>query len=362
MGRGRPMAPLALDGAERETLEQWTRRPKTAQALALRSRIVLACADGRSNTAVAAELRVCIDTVGKWRSRFLEQRLDGLLDQPRSGRPRMIDDADVERVIALTLETTPKDATHWSTRAMARRSGLSHNTVSRIWRAFALQPHRTETFKLSADPLFIEKVRDIVGLYLNPPDRALVLCVDEKSQIQALDRTRPLLPLRPGQAERRTHDYVRHGTTSLFAALDARTGQVIGQCHRRHRALEFRKFLDAIESAVPAELDVHLIADNYATHKTALIRNWFAKRPRFHIHFTPTSASWLNLVERWFGLLTEKQLRRGVHQSSAELEAAIYRYLDVTNEDPKSLVWTKTADQILASVARFCQRTLDTGH
>ena len=362
MGRGRPMAPLALDGAERETLEQWTRRPKTAQALALRSRIVLACAEGRSNTAVAAELRVCVDTVGKWRSRFLEQRLDGLLDQPRSGRPRMIDDADVERVIALTLETTPKDATHWSTRAMARRSGLSHNTVSRIWRAFALQPHRTETFKLSADPLFIEKVRDIVGLYLNPPDRALVLCVDEKSQIQALDRTRPLLPLRPGQAERRTHDYVRHGTTSLFAALDARTGQVIGQCHRRHRALEFRKFLDSIESAVPAELDVHLIADNYATHKTALIRNWFAKRPRFHIHFTPTSASWLNLVERWFGLLTEKQLRRGVHQSSAELEAAIYRYLDVTNEDPKPLVWTKTADQILASVARFCQRTLDTGH
>ena len=362
MGRGRPIPPLALEGNERETLEQWTRRPKTAQALALRARIVLACADGRSNTAVAADLRVCVDTVGKWRSRFLEQRLDGLLDQPRSGRPRMIDDADVERVIALTLETTPKDATHWSTRAMARRSGLSHNTVSRIWRAFALQPHRTETFKLSADPLFIEKVRDIVGLYLNPPDRALVLCVDEKSQIQALDRTRPLLPLRPGQAERRTHDYVRHGTTSLFAALDARTGQVIGQCHRRHRALEFRKFLDTIESEVPAGLDVHLIADNYATHKTALIRNWFAKRPRFHIHFTPTSASWLNLVERWFGLLTEKQLRRGVHQSSAELEAAIYRYLDATNEDPKPLVWTKTADQILASVARFCQRTLDTGH
>ena len=362
MGRGRPIPPLALDGAERETLEQWTRRPKTAQALALRARIVLACADGRSNTAVAAELRVCVDTVGKWRSRFLEQRLDGLLDQPRSGRPRMIDDADVERVIALTLETIPKDATHWSTRSMARRSGLSHTTVSRIWRAFALQPHRTETFKLSADPLFIEKVRDIVGLYLDPPDRALVLCVDEKSQIQALDRTRPLLPLRPGQVERRTHDYVRHGTTSLFAALDARTGKVIGQCHRRHRAVEFRKFLDAIESEVPAELDVHLIADNYATHKTALIRNWFAKRPRFHIHFTPTSASWLNLVERWFGLLTEKQLRRGVHQSSGELEAAIYRYLDVTNEDPKPLVWTKTADQILASVARFCQRTLDTGH
>ena len=362
MGRGRPIPPLALDGAERETLEQWTRRPKTAQALALRARIVLACADGHSNTRVAADLRVCVDTVGKWRSRFLEQGLEGLLDQPRSGRLRMIDDADVERVIALTLETTPRDATHWSTRSMARRSGLSHTTVSRIWRAFALQPHRTETFKLSADPLFIEKVRDIVGLYLDPPDRALVLCVDEKFQIQALDRTRPLLPLRPGQVERRTHDYVRHGTTSLFAALDARTGKVIGECHRRHRAVEFRKFLDAIESEVPAELDVHLIADNYATHKTALIRNWFAKRPRFHIHFTPTSASWLNLVERWFGLLTEKQLRRGVHQSSGELEAAIYRYLDVTNEDPKPLVWTKTADQILASVARFCQRTLDTSH
>ena len=282
-------------------------------ALALRARIVLACADGHSNTRVAADLRVCVDTVGKWRSRFLEQGLDGLLDQPRSGRPRMIDDADVERVIALTLETTPRDATHWSTRSMAQRSDLSHTTVSRIWRAFALQPHRTETFKLSADPLFIEKVRDIVGLYLDPQDRALVLCVDEKSQIQALDRTRPLLPLRPGQVERRTHDYVRHGTTSLFAALDASTGKVIGQCHRRHRAVEFRKFLDAIESEVPAELDVHLIADNYATHKTALIRNWFAKRPRFHIHFTPTSASWLNLVERWFGLLTEKQLRRGVH-------------------------------------------------
>ena len=362
MSRGRPIPPLALDGAERETLEQWTRRPKTAQALALCARIVLACADGHSNTRVAADLRVCVDTVGKWRSRFLEQGLEGLLDQPRSGRPRMIDDADVERVIALTLETTPRDATHWSTRSMARRSGLSHTTVSRIWRAFALQPHRTETFKLSADPLFIENVRDIVGLYLDPQDRALVLCVDEKFQIQALDRTRPLLPLRPGQVERRTHDYVRHGTTSLFAALDASTGKVIGQCHRRHRAVEFRKFLDAIESEVPAELDVHLIADNYATHKTALIRNWFAKRPRFHIHFTPTSASWLDLVERWFGLLTEKQLRRGVHQSSGELEAAIYRYLDVTNEDPKHLVWTKTADQILASVARFCQCTLDTPH
>ena len=362
MAIGRPMPPLILDDTERETLERWVRRPKTAQGLALRARIILGCTNGRSNIAVAAALEVSDETVGKWRSRFLERRLDGLSDEPRSGRPLAVTDEDVERVITLTLESRPKDATHWSTRSMARSSGLSHTTVSRIWRAFALQPHRTETFKLSADPCFIEKVRDIVGLYLDPPDRALVLCVDEKSQIQALDRTRPLLPLRPGQVERRTHDYVRHGTTSLFAALDARTGKVIGQCHRRHRAVEFRKFLDAIESEVPAGLDVHLIADNYATHKTALIRNWFAKRPRFQIHFTPTSASWLNLVERWFGLLTEKQLRRGVHQSSGELEAAIYRYLDVTNEDPKPFVWTKTADQILASVARFCRRTLDTGH
>ena len=362
MAIGRPMPPLILDDTERETLERWVRRPKTAQGLALRARIILGCTNGRSNIAVAAALEVSDETVGKWRSRFLEQRLDGLSDEPRSGRPRAVTDEDVERVITLTLESTPKDATHWSTRSMARSSGLSHTTVSRIWRAFALQPHRTETFKLSADPCFIEKVRDIVGLYLDPPDRALVWCVDEKSQIQALDRTRPLLPLRPGQVERRTHDYVRHGTTSLFAALDARTGKVIGQCHRRHRAVEFRKFLDAIESEVPAGLDLHLIADNYATHKTALIRNWFAKRPRFQIHFTPTSASWLNLVERWFGLLTEKQLRRGVHQSSGELEAAIYRYLDVTNEDPKPFVWTKTADQILANVARFCRRTLDTEH
>ena len=362
MAIGRPIPLLTLDDGERETLEQWVRRPKTAQALALRARIILSCADGLANTVVAAQLGVSKPTVGKWRSRFLAQRLDGLLDGPRSGRPRVVTDADVERVLALTLETTPRDATHWSTRSMAQRAGLSHNTISRVWRAFGLQPNRTETFKLSADPRFIEKVRDVVGLYLNPPERALVMCVDEKSQIQALDRTRPLLPMRPGQVERRTHDYVRHGTTSLFAALDTRTGKVIGQCHRRHRAVEFRKFLDTIEAQVPADLDVHLIVDNYATHQTALIRNWFAKRPRFHVHFTPTSASWLNLVERWFAMLTDKQLRRGVHQSSSELEAAIYRYLDVTNENPKPFVWAKTADHILANVARFCQRTLDTVH
>ena len=299
MRLGRPVPTLTLTDEEREMLEGWTRRPKTAQALALRARIVLECAKGRTNTAVAAEMRVSQATVGKWRSRFLERRLDGLVDEPRSGRPRTVTDAEVERVVTLTLETKPKDATHWSTRSMEARSGLSRTTISRIWRAFALQPHRTETFKLSADPLFVEKVRDIVGLYLTHLNRALVLCVDEKSQIQALDRTRPLLPMRPGQAERRTHDYVRHGTTSLFAALDTRTGKVIGQCHRRHRSIEFRKFLDTIEASVPTELDVHLIMDNYGSHKTDPIRRWSAKRPGFHVHFTPTSASCSILVERW---------------------------------------------------------------
>jgi transposase len=359
---GRPIPPLSLTDEERGMLEQWTRRPTTAQALALRARIILACGVGKTNTAVAQELRVTGATVGKWRRRFGEQRLEGLLDEPRPGAPRTVDDAAVERVVALTLESRPRDATHWSTRSMAAEVGLSKNTVQRIWHAFGLQPHRTESFKLSSDPLFIEKVRDIVGLYLSPPERALVLCVDEKSQIQALDRTRPLLPLRPGQVERRTHDYVRHGTTTLFAALDARTGEVIGQCQPRHRSREFRRFLDTIDAAVPAELDVHLVMDNYGTHKTALIQRWLAKRPRYQVHFTPTSASWLNLVERWFGLLTERQIRRGVHVSTKALEEAIYRYLEVTNEHPKPFVWTKTADEILANIARFCTRTLGTGH
>jgi transposase len=362
MAIGRPIPPLALTDEERGMLEQWTRRPTTAQALALRARIVLACERGNTNTVVAQELRVTGATVGKWRRRFVEQRLDGLLDEPRPGAPRTVDDAAVERVVALTLESTPRNATHWSTRSMAAEVGLSKNTVQRIWHAFSLQPHRTESFKLSSDPLFIEKVRDIVGLYLSPPERALVLCVDEKSQIQALDRTRPLLPLRPGQVERHTHDYLRHGTTTLFAALDTRTGEVIGQCQPRHRSREFRKFLDTIDAAVPAELEVHLIMDNYGTHKTALIQRWLAKRPRYHLHFTPTSASWLNLVERWFGLLTERQIRRGVHASTKALEEAIYHYLEVTNEHPKPFLWTKTADDILASVARFCTRTLGTGH
>jgi transposase len=362
MRTGRPVAELVLTAEEKTALERWSRRPKSAQALAQRSRIVLGCARGDSNTAVAEELGISKQTVGKWRSRFLERRLDGLLDEPRPGTPRKVGDEEVERVLTLTLESTPRDATHWSTRSLAAEAGLSRSTVSRIWRAFALQPHRSETFKLSKDPLFVEKVRDIAGLYLNPPDRALVLCVDEKSQIQALDRSQPLLPMRPGQIERRTHDYKRHGTTSLFAALDVKTGQVIGECHRRHRSAEFRTFLDTIDLAVPRPLEVHLILDNYGTHKTAVIRNWLAKRPRFHLHFTPTSASWINLVERWFAALTEKQIRRGTHRSVRELEAAIKQYLAVTNASPRPFVWSKTADEILASVARFCQRTSETAH
>lgn len=362
MRRGRPIPPMSLTTEEQETLARWMRRPKTAQALALRARIILACATGHSNTAVAATLRVTKPTIGKWRARFLTKRLDGLLDEPRPGAPRRITDTHVERVLTRTLESLPQDATHWSTRSMARICGLSQSAVSRIWRAFALQPHRSEVFQLSKDPLFIEKVRDIVGLYLNPPERALVLCVDEKTQIQALDRSQPLLPLRPGQAERRTHDYMRHGTTSLFAALDVATGTVLGECHRRHRAIEFRKFLASLEEAVPSELEIHVILDNYSTHKTPTIRRWLAKRPRYHLHFTPTSASWLNLVERWFAALTEKQLRRGVHRSTRALEAAIRQYLAVYNTQPRPFVWTKTADEILATVARFCHRISDSGH
>jgi transposase len=362
MAVGRPKASLVVSAEERVTLEQWARRPKTAQAIAQRARIVLACASGASNTTVAARFRVTKQMVGKWRARFGTRRLGGLLDEPRPGAPRRVTDAQVEAVVRDTLETTPRDATHWSTRAMAARSGLSQTTVRRIWQAFALQPHRTETFKLSQDPLFIDKVRDIVGLYLAPPEKALVLCVDEKAQIQALDRSQPLLPMRPGQVERRTHDYRRHGTTSLFAALEVKSGKVLGECHRRHRSIEFRKFLDTIDTAVPAALAVHLVLDNYGTHKTALIRRWLAKRPRFHLHFTPTGASWLNLVERWFALLTEKQIRRGVHRSTRELETAIKRYLAITNAAPTPFVWTKTADEILESVARFCRRTSGSGH
>lgn len=355
---GRPKQSLILTEEERDRLRSLAHRARSQSLLARRARVVLACAEGLNNKAVAKKLRCSLGMVGKWRSRFLKQRLEGLYDEPRPGAPRTVSDAQVEQVVIRTLESTPRGETHWSTRGLAKATGLSRMTISRIWHAFGLQPHRTDTFKLSPDPLLIEKVRDIVGLYIHPPEHALVLCVDEKSQIQALDRTQPLLPLQPGQVERRTHDYKRHGTTSLFAALELKTSRLIGQLHRRHRSVEFRKFLDVIEAQVPASLDIHLIMDNYGTHKTAIIRKWFAKRPRFHVHFTPTYGSWINLVERWFAELTNKRLRRGVFRSVKDLETVIRKYIEIHNEDPTPFVWTKTADQILASIARYAQRTL----
>ena len=360
--RGRPKAVLELTDPEREQLERWARRPRSAQALAHRSRIVLACAQGQTNQSVAERERTSPQTVGKWRRRFVERRLDGLVDEPRPGRPRTISDEQVERVITTTLEQTPSDATHWSTRSMAHATGLSQTAISRIWRAFGLAPHRVETFKLSKDPLFVEKVRDVVGLYLDPPERALVLCVDEKSQIQALDRTAPILPMLPGVPERQTHDYKRSGTTSLFAALDVASGKVIGSLHARHRAVEFKKFLIQIDRQVPAELDVHLLLDNYATHKTPAIKRWLAGHPRFHLHFTPTGASWLNLVERWFAELTTKKLRRGAHRSVKALNADIRDWLTGWNDHPRPFVWTKTAEQILESLAAYCQRINNSRH
>ncbi len=357
MRTGRPKQALILSDEERDRLQSLAHRARSQPLLARRARLVLACAEGLDNKTVARKMRASLGMVGKWRSRFLKARLEGLYDEPRPGAPRKVSDAQVEQVVIQTLESTPRGQTHWSTRGLAKASGLSRMTVSRIWRAFGLQPHRSDTFKLSPDPLLIEKVRDIVGLYMNPPDQALVLCVDEKTQIQALDRTQPLLPLRPGQLERRTHDYKRHGTTSLFAALELKTSNVIAQLKHRHRAVEFRQFLDVIEAQVPAGLDVHIIVDNYGTHKSAIIRKWFAKRPRFHVHFTPTYGSWINLVERWFAELTNKRIRRGVFRSVKDLETAIRQYIDVHNENPKPFVWTKTADKILASIARYAQRT-----
>ena len=351
---GRRLPTLELSDQERAEQKALASRRKTAQALALRARIVLACAQGGQNKVIAAQLGLGRQTVGKWRQRFIERRLDGLRDEPRSGTPRTIEDARIEALIVRTLESLPPDATHWSSRGMAQASGLSVSTVQRIWRAFGLQPHRLESFKLSTDPDFVAKVRDVVGLYVTPPEHALVLCVDEKSQIQALDRSQPMLPMRPGQPARRSHDYKRHGVTSLFAALDIATGKVIGQCFPRHRAAEFRKFLDEIEANVPDNLDVHLVMDNYATHKTPLIRAWFAKRPRWHVHLTPTSSSWLNQVERFFATLTDKKLRRAVHLSVAELSADILAFIDNNNAHPKPFRWTKSADGILASIERFC--------
>lgn len=357
---GKPAVTIDLTGEQRAELESLVRRRQTAQGLARRAEIVLLAADGLENKEIVARLGKDANTVGKWRRRFAEQGLDGLYDEPRPGTPRKIGDDDIAETIRKTLEETPVDATHWSLRSMAKATGYAPSTIHRIWQAFGLQPHRSETFKLSTDPFFVEKVRDIVGLYLDPPERALVLCVDEKSQIQALDRTQPLLPMRPGQAERRTHDYKRHGTTSLFAALDIATGKVIGRCFKRHQAKEFLTFLREIDANVPEDLDVHLVMDNYATHKTPVIQRWLVKRPHWHVHFTPTGASWLNQVERLFALLTEKQLRRGVHRSTQELEQAIQDYIDTVNDDPKPFRWTKSADDILASIKRFCIRTIQT--
>jgi transposase len=355
---GRPAKPINLTDDERHILQGYARRFSSAQALAKRAAIVLALAEGKAGKVVAQEARISQVTVSLWRRRFLEGRISGLVDAPKTGRPRTIADERVERVVVSTLEEKPANATHWSTRDMARRMGLSHMTISRIWKAFRLQPHRSGNFKLSKDPEFVPKVRDVVGLYLNPPENALVLCVDEKSQIQALDRTQTVLPLQPGRIELRTHDYVRHGVTSLFAALNVATGHVIGECHQRHRAKEFIAFLNRIAREVPAGLDVHVVLDNYATHKTPTVQRWLKKHPRFVFHFTPTGSSWLNQVERWFALITDKMLRRGVHRSVTELTTAINAYLTASNVAPKAFTWVKTADQILASIERFCLLTL----
>jgi transposase len=353
---------LLLSDEEREQLQAWARRRKSAQALAQRSRIVLAAAEGLKNSEIAARFGINRGMAAKWRSRFAEYRLDGLLDEPRPGRPRTIGDEQVEEVIVRTLETTPKDATHWSTRSLAAEVGLSQSAVSRIWRAFGLQPHRRQAWKLSSDPQFVAKVRDVVGLYLDPPERAVVLCVDEKSQIQALDRTAPILPMLPGTPERATHDYKRAGTSSLYAALDLTSGKVLGSLHARHRAVEFKKFLRTIDHEVPAELEIHLILDNSSTHKTPAIQRWLTAHPRFVLHFTPTSSSWLNLVERWFAELTTKKLRRASHRSVRELNNDIRAWIESWNDNPRPFVWTKTADQILESIARYCKRINDSGH
>lgn len=364
MKKGPPVAVIVLSDEERSKLEELTRRRKTGQAMALRCRIVLECAKGRTNTQVSRRLKVTMPTVGKWRERFGTHRMAGLADAPRPGQPRKITDAKVEEVITQTLESKPANATQWSTRSLAQHCGLTQNAIHRIWKTFGLKPHLQENFKLSTDPFFVEKVRDVVGLYVNPPEqtRAVVLCVDEKSQVQALERSQPLLPMRPSQAERKTHDYFRHGTTSLFAALEVATGKVIGQCHRQHRHQEFLRFLAKIDAEVPKHMEVHLIMDNYATHKTPKVEKWFKARPRYHLHFTPTSASWLNQVERWFAKITEQRIRRGVFMSVKDLEKSIMDYIDQNNRNPKPFVWTASADLILGKVQAFCERINQSPH
>jgi transposase len=354
---------LELSDQERRVLRGWLRKQTASQALVLRSRIVLACAEGRPNAQVANDLGVSRETVRKWRSRFAADRLEGLVDRPRSGAPRKITDEQVEALVARTLDQAPPTGdSHWSTRSMAGAAGMSQSAVSRIWRAFGLKPHIVETWKLSTDPQFVSKVRDVVGIYLSPPENALVLAVDEKSQIQALDRTQPVLPMAPTTPAKMTHDYVRHGTTSLFAALDIVSGSVIAQHYRRHRHQEFLRFLKVIDAAVPKHLELHLVLDNYATHKTEPVKKWLLRHPRFHLHFTPTSASWLNLVERWFAELTCRKLRRSAHRSVVELERDIRGWINEWNKNPKPFVWTKTADDILDTLAAYCTRINDSGH
>ena len=362
MAIGRPTKPLNVTPEEKEKLSMLARRPKTSQAMAIRARIVLGCSEGLSNSDVAKRLRITGATVCKWRERFRVDRLEGLLDEPRPGAPRSITDAQVEEVVTKTLESMPVNSTHWSTRLMAQKAGLSQTAIVRIWRAFGLQPHRVENFKFSKDPQFVEKVRDIVGLYLNPPDRAIVLCVDEKSQVQALNRTQPILPLAPGVPARQSHDYQRHGVTSLFAALDVASGITISSCYRRHRHQEFLRFLNDIDANLPAGFEVHLVMDNYGTHKVNPVRAWLARHPRYHVHFTPTSGSWLNLVERLFAEVTERCVRRGSHTAVRELEKAMLNYLDQRNKNPKPFVWTADADLILGKVGRLSKRISDSGH
>src|SRR4051794_30710284 len=359
---GRPPAEVILTAQERAQLERWSRRAESSQALALRCKIVLGCADGMSNKDIAVKLGVHPTTVTKWRTRFIGKRLDGLIDEDRPGRPPSIGLDQIEDVVVATLEQTPVDATHWSRASMAQRSGLSRSTIGRIWRDFGLKPHRVDTFTLSKDPLFVEKVVDVVGLYHNPPERAVVLCVDEKSQIQALDRSQPVLPIMPGTPERATHTYIRNGITTLFAAFDIADGTVIGELHRQHRATEFKKFLITIDKTVPADLDIHLVCVNYGTHKTPAVKAWPARHPRFHLHFTPTSSSWINQVERWFGFLTEQKIQRGAHKSVRALEDDIRDWIADWNTPPRPFIWTKTAEEILDSLARFCRRISDAGH
>jgi transposase len=355
-------AAIVLTADERRELEGWARRRNSAAGLALRSRIVLAAADGETNSEMAVRMGISRSTVKRWRHRFVEAGCDGLLDEPRPGRPRVVGDEQIEALITATLETTPPDATHWSTRSMAEHLGLSQSMVSRVWRAFGLAPHKQDSWKLSKDPLFVEKVRDIVGLYLDPPEKAMVLCIDEKTQIQALNRTQPVFPMLPGTPARASHDYVRHGTSSLYAALDLASGKVIGSLHARHRSQEFLAFLKKIDAEVPADLDCHVVLDNASTHKTPAVKRWLTTHPRFVLHFTPTSSSWLNLVERWFAELTTKKLRRGTHTSVRQLNTDIRAWIQTWNDNPRPYVWTKTADQILASIGNYCIRINDSGH